>query len=65
MQLTKEQIKQYKELYKERFDFELTDEEIIEKSTSLVRMIELTYKPITEKEFKQLQKRRKELKIKK
>lgn len=63
MQLTKKQIRKYRELYNERFGVELSNKEVLEKTQSLVRMVELIYKPMTKKEFGQLQNRRMELKI--
>ena len=63
MQLTKEQVKKYQELYKERFGIELSNKEVLGKAESLVRIVELTYKPMTKQEFKRVQKRRAELKI--
>ncbi len=63
MSLTKAQLKKYRELYKERFGFDISKEEACEKAENLVRMVELVYKPMTKQELKQLQNRRKELKI--
>lgn len=61
--LADDQIKKYRILYKERFGVELSRAEVCEKLESLVREVELTYLPMTEKEFEQLQKRRKEMGI--
>lgn len=63
MSLTKAQLKKYQELYKERFGFDISENETCEKAESLVRIVELTYEPMTAKEFEQLQKRRHELGI--
>jgi hypothetical protein len=61
--LSENQMKKYRVLYKERFGVELSRAEVCEKLESLVREVELTYKPMTEKEFGQLQKRREEMGI--
>jgi len=59
--LSDEQIKQFQILYKNRFGKEISREEAYEKGAKLVRLVELIYKPMTEDEYKQLQKRRKEI----
>jgi len=58
--LSDEQIKQFQILYKNRFGKEISREEAYEKGAKLVRLVELIYKPMTEDEYKQLQKRRKD-----
>ncbi len=58
--LSDEQIKQFQILYKKRFGKEISREESYEKGAKLIRLVELIYKPMTENEYKQLQKRRKE-----
>ena len=59
--LSDKQIKQFQILYKNRFGKEISREEAYEKGAKLVRLVELIYKPMTEDEYKQLQKRRKEI----
>ena len=58
--LSDEQIKQFQMLYKKQFGKEISREEAYEKGAKLVRLVELIYKPMTENEYKQLQKRRKD-----
>lgn len=58
--LSKKQIKTFQTLYKNRFGKDISREEAYEKGAKLVRLVELIYKPMTEDEYKQLQKRRKE-----
>ena len=58
--LSDEQIKQFQILYKNRFGKEISREEAYEKGAKLIRLVELIYKPMTEDEYRQLQKRRKE-----
>ena len=61
MSLTNSQLKKFQTIYKNHFGVELSCAEAYEKSESLVRMVELTYKPMTEKELAMVEKRRKEL----
>lgn len=58
--LSDKQIRKFQTLYKNRFSKEISKAEAYEKGIKLVRLIELIYKPMTEEEYKQLQKRRKE-----
>ncbi|MDD5688938.1 MAG: hypothetical protein PHQ76_01505 [Caldisericia bacterium] len=58
--LSEKQIKTFQMLYKNRFGKEISQEEAYEKGAKLIRLVELIYKPMTEDEYKQLQKRRKE-----
>jgi urease accessory protein UreF len=60
--LSDEQITKYQTLYKNRFGKEISREEAYEQGAKLIRLIELIYKPMTENEYKQLQKRREETK---
>jgi len=58
--LSDEQITKFQTLYKNRFGKEISREEAYEQGAKLIRLVELVYKPMTEDEYKQLQKRRKE-----
>ena len=58
--LSVEQITKYQAIYKNRYGKEISREEAYEKGAKLIRLVELIYKPMTEDEYKQLQKRRKE-----
>jgi len=58
--LSDEQIKQFQTLYKTHFGKEISREEAYEKGVKLLRLVELIYKPMTEDEYKQLQKRQKD-----
>ncbi len=58
--LSDRQITKFQTLYKNRFGKEISREEAYEKGAKLVRLMELIYKPMTEDEYKQLQKRRRE-----
>ena len=58
--LSDEQITKFQTLYKNRFGREIGRAEAIEKGTKLLRLVELIYVPMTEEEYKRLQKRRQE-----
>ena len=58
--LSDEQIKKFQILYKKHFGKEISREEAYEKGANLIRLVELIYKPMTEDEYKQVQKRQKE-----
>ena len=58
--LSDEQIIKYQTLYKNRFSKEISREEAYERGAKLLRLVELIYKPMTETEYQQLQKRRRE-----
>lgn len=58
MALDNEQITKFQTLYKSRFGKEISREEAYEKGIKLMRLVELTYKPMTEAEYQQLQERR-------
>ena len=48
MEISKEQIEEYKQLYKEDFEEELTDSEAIEIIYGLVALYEVLTKPLPE-----------------
>lgn len=58
--LSDEQITKFQALYKNRFGKEISREEAFEQGAKLIRLVELIYKPITEKDYRLLQKRRHE-----
>lgn len=58
--LTNNQISQFQILYKNHFGKEISREEALEKGIKLLRLVEIIYKPMTEEQFENLQKRRKE-----
>jgi hypothetical protein len=53
--LSNKQIEKFQTLYKNRFGKEISREEAYEQGTKLMRLVELIYKPMTEKEYQQLQ----------
>jgi len=61
MQLSKEAIEEYKQIYKKKTGKELSDQGAYEQASSLLKFFELVYRPIPEnqiKEFKKICKRR-------
>ena len=61
--LSHEQITTFQTLYKNHFGKEISPEEAYEQGVKLMRLVELIYKPMTEAEYKIVQKRRKETKL--
>ena len=61
--LSNEQITKFQTLYKNRVGKEISREEAYEQGVKLIRLVELIYKPMTEAEYKIVQKRRKETKL--
>jgi len=59
--LSNQQITKYQTLYKKRFSRTISREKAYEQGTKLIRLIELIYRPMTEEEYRQLQKRRGEI----
>ena len=59
--LSRDRLKKFKKIYKNRFGKELSDQTALESATKLLRLVELVYKPMTEAEFKLVEKRRKDL----
>lgn len=62
MVLTDQQIKKFQMIYRDQFGKEISRKKAYEKGVKLIQLMRLIYKPITEKEYKQLQKRREETK---
>lgn len=52
MDITAADIKQFKELYAEKFGIELTDKMARVKLPMLVRQVEIVYKPLTNEQWK-------------
>ncbi len=51
------QIISFQQLYKKHFGREISREEALKNAIQLMRTVELTYKPMTEDDFKKLQAR--------
>ena len=61
--LTDMQVTKFQKLYKARFNKKISREKAYEQGVKLIRLVELIYKPMTEKEYKMVQKRRKKTKL--
>ena len=59
MPLSKESIEEFKKIYKKEFGKKISDQDALEKGTKLLRLVELVYKPMAQKDYDMLQKRRK------
>lgn len=59
--LPEKYLKKFQMICKSQFGLEFENAEADEKLESLVRMVELTYKPMTKKELAIVEKRRKKL----
>ena len=57
--LKDEQIKKFKEIYKNRFGQEISREDVLERGSKLVRLMEIVYQPITKQELLELKKHKK------
>ncbi len=52
--LNEAEIIKFQQLYKEHLGQEISREEALQKGIRLLRIIELTYKPMTEEDFEKL-----------
>jgi hypothetical protein len=55
MVLTDEDIVKFQTLYKSEFGMEISKEDAYEKGVKLLRLMSIVYKPMTEKDYKQIQ----------
>ena len=58
--LSNKQVLEFQRIYKNHFGKDISSEEALEKGIKLLRLVEIIYKPMTEEQFENLQKRRKE-----
>ncbi|MCL5012226.1 MAG: hypothetical protein M1320_02255 [Patescibacteria group bacterium] len=58
MVLSDEDIKKFQALYKNELGKEINQQDAYEKGIKLLRLMSVVYKPMTEKEYKQIQKHR-------
>ena len=63
--LSEKRIAEFQALYKKHFGEDLSKEQAYEKGVRLIRMVQLVYRPITEKQYQDWQERRKEREKKK
>jgi len=45
-------LKEFKAIYKKKFDIELSDQDALESATKLLKLVEIVYKPMTKKNMK-------------
>jgi hypothetical protein len=55
MQITDEQLTQFKQIYREHFGYDLTSAEARERGMSLLRVVRFAYQPITQAEVDALE----------
>ena len=58
--ISNEALKSFKQIWKEKFNQDISDDFAVERANKLIGMVELIYKPMTEKEFQLVQERRKQ-----
>ena len=56
--ISDEEIQKFQTLWKNRFGKEIGREEAYKKGVELIRLMELIYKPMTEEEYQQLQRKK-------
>ena len=61
--LSDDQVKKFQGIYKKQFGEEISYQDALAGGISLVRMMKIIYKPMTQEEFDNLQKRRSKLGI--
>jgi hypothetical protein len=60
--ISEKALKEFKAIYKEKFDIDLSDRDALESATKLLRLVDIIYKPMTNEEYERVQKRREETK---
>lgn len=60
--ISEKALENFKAIYKKRFIKELSNQNALESATKLLRMVEIVYQPMTEKDYKKIQRRREETK---
>jgi hypothetical protein len=61
MYLTDDEITEFQRIYRKNFGKEISREDARERGTKLVRLFEIIYKPMTKKEYDEIQELRKKL----
>lgn len=59
--ISQEMLEKYKTIYQNKFGKAISDQEVLEQAAKLITLVKAVYKPMTKEEFKQLEKRRKEI----
>jgi len=60
--ISEKALKEFKAIYKKKFDVDLSGQNALESATKLLRLVEIIYKPMTKEEYERVQKRREEKK---
>lgn len=63
MQVSPKALAEFKEIYRERFCRELTDQEACDSASGLLRLMNVVYRPITKKNMEEVMIRRADLGI--
>jgi len=58
--ISKEELKEFKKIYKKSFGEYLSDQVVLEKVTRLLNLVKAVYQPMTKEEYDKVQKRREE-----
>jgi hypothetical protein len=59
--ISSEELEEFKAIYKKQFGIDLPDQDALEKATKLLTLVNAVYRPMTEKEYDTVWKRREEL----
>lgn len=57
--ISKEQLEEFKSIYRKEFGKDISDQDALESATKLLNLLRLVYKPMTKEEFSKLEERRK------
>lgn len=57
--ISKEQLEEFKRIYRKEFGKDISDQDALESATKLINLLEIVYKPMTKEEFSELEERRK------
>ena len=60
--ISKEELKEFKKIYKKRFGENLSDQVALEKATKLLNLVKAVYQPMIKEEYDKVQQRREETK---
>jgi hypothetical protein len=54
---TEKLVQSYKELYRKKFDKDLSDEEALDQAMKLITLVKAIYKPITKEDYEKYKRR--------
>lgn len=61
MEISPEQLDKFRVIYRAKFDIDLTPREALEKAIPLLRMMQITYQPMTEADLAHVRSRQETL----